>query len=37
MAIGSRRTSPSLPNWAAVRSEAIVAPTNVPCSQSKAS
>jgi len=26
-----------LPNWAAVRSEAIVAPMNTPCSQSKAS
>src|SRR6185312_10975498 len=34
MAIGSRRTSPTLPTAAAVRSEATVAPTNTPWFQS---
>src|SRR6266851_2951171 len=34
MAIGSRRTTPTAPVAAAVVSEAIVAPTNTPCSQS---
>jgi len=33
MAIGSLRTSPSLPYWAAVRSEAMVAPIYTSCAQ----
>src|SRR2546426_12738725 len=34
MAIGSRRVMPTAPVAAAVVSDAIVAPTNTPCSQS---
>src|SRR5690606_16593171 len=37
MAIGSRRTSPTLPAAAAVFSDDSVAPRNVPCCQSRAS
>src|SRR5882762_7132883 len=37
MAMGSRRTTPTLPVAAAVVSLAIVAPTKTPCCQSKAS
>ncbi len=37
MAIGSRRTSPTLPAAAAVFSDERVAPMNTPCCQSKAS
>src|ERR1019366_1961958 len=37
MANGSRRSLPTAPAAAAVVSEAIVAPRNTPCSQSKAS
>src|SRR5882724_7511199 len=35
MAIGSRRVIPTSPVAAAVVSEAIIAPTNTPCCQSK--
>src|ERR1051326_2910649 len=36
MAMGSRRTTPTAPPcWAAVVSEAMVAPTNTPCCQVK--
>src|SRR6202163_1228820 len=35
IAIGSRRTTPTAPVAAAVVSDAIVAPRNTPCSQSK--
>src|SRR3954470_17226932 len=37
IAIGSKRSSPTVPAAAAVFSDAIVAPRNVPCSQSNAS
>src|SRR5579863_6484838 len=37
MAIGSRRVTPTAPVAAAVVSEAMVAPTNTPCCQSRAS
>src|SRR5262245_46568805 len=36
MAIGSRRTTPTAPDCAAVVSDATEAPTNTPCGQSNA-
>jgi hypothetical protein len=37
MAIGSKRSAPTAPAWAAVVSEPMIEPRNTPCSQSSAS